>query len=466
MVRLDERGWATKFVLLCAFSAAFFLPALRADATVYEVGPGRAYENIGDVPWESLVAGDTVRIHWRSEPYREKWVINRQGTADAPITVSGVPGPGGELPVIDGRDATTRPELNFWNEDRGVIKIGGSNVPSNPMPRYIVVENLDIRSARPGFHFTGRSGRGEYRTNAAAIYVETGENIVIRNVTMRDCGNGFFTASGSRNVLLEGCYIYDNGISNSIYQHNSYTSSIGITFQFNHYGPLRAGCRGNNLKDRSAGMVVRYNWIERSNRQLDIVQSGGAVGNHPSYQNAFIYGNILIERGDGNREIMHFGTEGGSVARANGYFYNNTVISTRSGTNTLVRASHSGTLDVRNNIIYTTAPGSNQEINKGDSTGLTNMSHNWVKTGYVLGGGTVNDDGTSVTGSDPGFVDFAADDFRLTADSPCRNAGTELHSEVLPEHDVLYQYVKHQGIQERPRSGAIDIGAYGYTPTD
>lgn len=40
--------------------------------TLFEVGPGQAYASIGAVPWEALNAGDTVRIHWRATPYREK----------------------------------------------------------------------------------------------------------------------------------------------------------------------------------------------------------------------------------------------------------------------------------------------------------------------------------------------------------------------------------------------------------
>ena len=49
-------------------------------SAVYEVGPGQALSAIGEVPWESLQPGDTVRIHWREEAYKEKWVIGRQGT--------------------------------------------------------------------------------------------------------------------------------------------------------------------------------------------------------------------------------------------------------------------------------------------------------------------------------------------------------------------------------------------------
>src|SRR5215813_6920565 len=107
----------------------FFLASNSLRATTYEVGPSKPLTSIGQVPWESLQAGDTVLIYWRSTPYNEKWVICRQGTPAAPITVRGVPGPAGELPVVDGNGATTRSSLNYWNETRAVIKVGGANVP-------------------------------------------------------------------------------------------------------------------------------------------------------------------------------------------------------------------------------------------------------------------------------------------------------------------------------------------------
>src|SRR5512133_3893199 len=51
----------------------------------YEVGPGKAYQNLNDVPWETLGPGDSVRVHWRSTPYKEKVLISSQGTATDPI---------------------------------------------------------------------------------------------------------------------------------------------------------------------------------------------------------------------------------------------------------------------------------------------------------------------------------------------------------------------------------------------
>ncbi|HSH94690.1 MAG TPA: right-handed parallel beta-helix repeat-containing protein, partial [Roseimicrobium sp.] len=254
-------------ILLCASLCGV------ARAVTYEVGSGKALSKIGDVPWESLEAGDVVLIHWRAEPYREKWVICRKGTAAQPIIVRGVPGPNGELPVIDGRDAVTRKQLDYWSGSRSILKIGGAQVPADTMPEHILVERLEIRSGRPPYQFKGRNGPQSYDKNASAIFLEKGEHIVIRGCVFRDCGNGFFSSFQSKDVLVEECRIFDNGIEGSIYEHNSYTAAQGIVFQYNEYGPLRKDCGGNNLKDRSAGLVVRYNSITGGNRQLDLVDA-------------------------------------------------------------------------------------------------------------------------------------------------------------------------------------------------
>jgi len=470
---------STITICITFFGILFF--ASNAQAATYEVGPGKAYLSIGNVPWESLQAGDTVLIYWRAEPYKEKWVICRQGAQSAPITVRGVPGPGGALPVIDGNGATTRSQLNYWNENRSVIKIGGANTPADTTPRYIVIENLDIRSARPPYTFKAANGSTQsYSTNASSIYVEKGEHITIRNCTMRDCGNGFFVASSdslaSRNILIEGNYIYDNGIENSIFQHNVYTAAIGITFQYNRFGPLRLNCPGNNLKDRSAGLVVRYNWIEGGNRQLDLVdgEDSSLIRNDPNYRETFVYGNILIEpAGAGNRQMTHYGGDSGSTASYRKgwlYFYNNTLVSTRTDRTTLFRLStNEEQCDFRNNIIYLTAAGNTLSLL--DETGQLYLSRNWFKPGWVISfstfTGLVSDDGSSVTGTSPGFVNQAGQEYALASGSTCINGGASLHVNVFPENNLVSQYVKHQSGQSRPVDSRLDIGAYefaGSTP--
>src|SRR5689334_11793680 len=127
---------------LISFVSVLALAAVHsAMAMTYSVGPSKPYATPSDVPWESLAPGDSVKIFWRATPYLDKWVICRVGTQTQPIVVSGVPN-GSLLPVIDGNNAVTRSALNFWSEQRGVIKVGGANTPADTQPAWIVIENL------------------------------------------------------------------------------------------------------------------------------------------------------------------------------------------------------------------------------------------------------------------------------------------------------------------------------------
>lgn len=462
------------FFFSAVYLCVLFCAAGSVKSAIYEVGPSQPFQSIAQVPWATLQPGDTVLIHWRATPYKEKWVICRQGTASQPITVRGVPNGNGELPVIDGNGAVTPLNLNFPSEQRGVIKIGSANIPADTLPKYITIENLDIRSAHPNYQFTDDGGNTQtYSSAASSIYVEKGENITLRNNIFHDSANGFFVASSdelaSRNILVEGNYIYDNGIVSSAFQHNNYTAAIGITFQYNRFGPPKTGAIGNALKDRSAGLVVRYNWIEGGNRQLDLVDGEDSVliRNAPEYRKTFVYGNILIEPdGAGNNQITHYGGDSGNepnYRKGTLYFYNNTIVSTRAGNTTLFRlSSNDETCDARNNIFYNTANGSNLAL--VDSTGVLTISHNWLKTGWrnthgTLSG-TINNNGTSVLGTSPNFMNEAAQDFRLAANSAAINAGTTLHTDVLPTHNVIRHYLKHQQSEARPVNGILDIGAY------
>jgi hypothetical protein len=464
-----------KFFLAIAF--VVFAGVYSGFATVYEVKPNTALDTIAEVPWATLQAGDTVLIHWKATAYKEKWVICRQGTAALPITVRGVPGPNGELPVIDGNGAVTPNNLNFASETRGVIKIGSANVPADTMPRYIVIENLEIRGGHPSYQFADDGGLTQtYSTSASSIYVEKGENIIVRNCRITDSANGFFVASNddtvSRNILVEGNYIFGNGVVGSILQHNNYTAAIGITFQYNRFGPLRANSGGVNLKDRSAGLVVRYNWIEGGNRNLDLVDGEDSVQirNDPAYRKTFVYGNVLIKQDGGNNQTTHYGGDSGATGdyrKGTLYFYNNTVYSTRAGTTVTLRLSTNEELcDARNNIFFNTAVGANLAMLA--ESGTLSLANNWAKTGWRNsheGGafnGSVTGGASMITGTAPGFTDAATQDFRLLSTSAAVDVGTTQNADVLPANDVTRQYMKHQTSEARPSDGLIDLGAFEF----
>ncbi len=453
----------TRGSIVLALTGLTALTAAPAAAETYRVGPGQALAEVGEVPFERLGAGDVVEIAWRPTPYRAKFVVGNGGTATAPLVVRGVPGPGGELPVIDGEDATTRAQLSYWNQVRSVIKVGGSNAPADA-PSHVVLEGLDVRGGHPDHGFRDAAGATQrYAGNAAAIHIENGAHVTIRGCVLRDSANGLFVSSAASDVVIEGNHVHGNGVVGDIYVHNSYTEARGIVFQYNWYGPLAPGASGNNLKDRSAGLVVRYNWIEDGNRQLDLVDSS-TLSTLPAYRTTLVYGNVLVEgEGEGNRQIVHYGGDSGNLGgyrQGTLHFYQNTVVSTRADRTTLFRLSSPGErAEVRGNIFYTTAPGGDVELVAQD--GDLAWGWNWIKPGFATSfagaTGTITDLGGRLEGSAPGFVDAAGGDLRLRADAMARDVGAPLAAGVPA---VSEQYVVHRAAVARPVDGPLDLGAF------
>jgi len=379
-----------------------------------------------------------------------------------------VPDEFGNLPVIDGDGAITPTYLDYWNEPRNLIKIGGASTPGGGPPSHVRVEGLKIQNARLGLSFIGDNGAsGWYVKNAACIMIEAGFNIELVGNEITGCGNGIFVSPNqSGDILVERNYIHGNGADNSFYEHNVYTETLGITYQYNRFGPLCSTCLGNNLKDRSAGLIVAYNFIEGGNRQLDIVDSSN-YDTQANYDDTYIYGNILIETdvNNGNRQMIHYGGDGGDTTKYREgtlHFYHNTLLSTRTGKTTLVRlSSDTVTMDARNNIIYVTDTNNNLEL-LAEKRGSLLLRNNWLRPGYfdwveATYGGSITEVGTVLEDSTPIFDDASFDsdpyDLHLAASLLF---GTTIDPSAPP---VTSEYVMHVASQSR---SANDLGAYGY----
>jgi len=94
--------------------------ACRADfpevtGSTFEVGPGKEYASLRDVPWDSLEPGDLVLVYPQDEPYRDKIQISRSGTPESPIQIRGV-SIDGEIPIIDGDGAIENPQASYTYE--------------------------------------------------------------------------------------------------------------------------------------------------------------------------------------------------------------------------------------------------------------------------------------------------------------------------------------------------------------
>ena len=438
---------------------------------LYEVGPDEDFKTPSDVPWESLAPGSLVQIHWRSEPYADKWAINTQASALKPVVILGIPNEDGDLPVISAAGATTRTELNFWNEQRVLIKVGGSNLPAGQDPSYIYIEQLEIRDANESNGFRDQNGSNQsYSVNASGILVENGSHIYIRGNEIHENGYGVFTASRAENITISHNFIYENGVEHHNDYHNAYSESSNVIYEYNHFGPLRNNARGNNIEDRSAGVIIRYNWIEEGNAHLNISNSDKdfIIGN-PAYRSTYVYGNVLTESNVDSSAasfIQYGGYSSNSNFRRQGtiYIYNNTFINSDTTRSYLIDMSTSDeTADIRNNVVYALHGKNSPSDSSAISTGITTSNgtivgrHNWLQEGWDLPNLGNNVTGfNNIEGYLPGFEDFSQQKFQPATGSVLLNAATEQH---INSHSIQYQYNKHQEQRIRLDNGALHVGA-------
>lgn len=454
------------------------------SGTAYEVGPDQEYAELDEVPWESLEGGDTVMIHWREEPYRSKIGIRTEATEDQPLRVCGVPGEGGR-PVLDGDGATTRPELEsffdpVYTEFLGLILIDGGADGDwmTSHPSYVSVEGLTVRGVREGNPYTTASGESaEYTDLSSGIWVQRGDHITIRNCELTDNNMGLFAlskddgspASITRELLIEGNHIHGNGIPGSDRRHSTYTAVAGIIFQFNHYEEEVDGAIGSALKDRSAGTIIRYNWIESGARTLDLVDPEDApdtLSADARFHDTYVYGNVLLNRNGAARHMIHYGGDTGIediYRKGTLHFYNNTVYAVADNDEIWEMAmfelsTGDENVELRNNVFH--IDGTSELDIMAEFGNAQLHPSNWLTNGWEPGqdgfsGDVEMVDGAPVTGADPGFADVAADDFSPGAGSDLIGGSAALGGGSA-DYPVIYQYVPHLGSKTREVS---DLGA-------
>ena len=347
-------------------------------------GSGTTYEVTSEttmdaVPWSTLVAGDTVRIH-AGVVYHKQILISTSGTDSQPIRICGVPDASGNLPEINGANATAKAGTNFgtypWGlQQYGGIIIynygasywGGANYPKN-----IISEGLKLTGFHPSNTFSDLSNGNAitaYSNGAACIRVQRGGNITLRGNDISGCGNGYFTMAKdgiesaiTRNLLVEGNYFHSNGIFGNYSQHQNYLQVFGLVIQGNYYDFPLAGMSGGQLKTRAVQQFVRYNYFEPAARMLDLVEvqddpqlvypwagidpnelpntsPSDVVANYEAYQDKFIYGNILHNVGPSiTGWMVHGAADNDQNGNSGGvlYLYDNTFFQTSGWRNGII----------------------------------------------------------------------------------------------------------------------------------
>ncbi|MCX6381943.1 MAG: Ig-like domain repeat protein [Armatimonadetes bacterium] len=516
----------TQFVVIC-----FLLIATLgvSHAAIYNVGTAVGYlAKLSDVPWGTLKPGDLVNIHYKAGGYHEIIHISQAGTQTLPIVIRGIPDPTtGALPILDGKDAIMDPHVDFRSpvfENFGVIIVSARKknyVYGQTFPSWINIESLNIKNALykadSSITFTDVHGKKRiFDPFGCGIYIEFAQHLTIRGCEISFNGNGIFansknqSAQNSADLLIEKNYIHDNGqpsipgLSNGYHEHNIYIESDGAVYQYNRFGPLRAGCHGTMIKDRSAGTIIRYNEVvstECSNIFAILDPQGGSnfLELKSYYPDAYVYGNVITMKASSANQssIVWFGAYNGVSYypiehRGTLYFYNNTVVNHQKGSVAfeLTDLPYTPTpniyekVDCRNNIFFTDTavnahPYQAFKIVITGANGTVDMGQNWIspKTTKLWlgheGGSVVNGWANQLVGdvngaNNPGFVDLVGGNYLLTPGANSVDAGDPLAPSALAlGYDVTEQYKPHQKFKGRTTLGlASDLGAYEGTAAD
>ena len=306
---------------LSFFAFVFFLPQCVLGQ-VFRVGPGYRFKDLRAVGWDRLRPGDIVEIYSRPTPYREKFILRAGGTKKNPIIIRGISDNDGNRPVIDGENAQVFQKINIGLSKRALIIVGGSEKRAD----HIILDNLELRNANNTQTFIYKGKKEPYADNGAAVFVQNGRNVTIRNCIIHSCCMGVQTAyyPNVDHFILRSNHIYNNGdFTKKRWGHNVYLQGKRTLIEFNRFGELYSD--GNNIKDRSQMVIIRYNWIEGGqSRQIDLVESL-----HYPVAHAYVYGNVIIsgQKTVNPKMILY----GGDLPKKNTsrsgtlYFYNNTI---------------------------------------------------------------------------------------------------------------------------------------------
>ena len=417
------------------------------NGTIYNV---TSEATMDAVPWSTLGPGDTVRI--APGTYHKQIIISTSGTESQPIRICGIRDGSGNLPEINGTNATAKANSNFGGYslqpfggiviyDPNYAYFGGAVYPKN-----IIIEGLKIAgfNSSNNFYDIGTNILTAYNDGVAPIRVQHGMNITIRGNELTDNNNALFMMSGgiesklTRNLLVEGNYIYNNGKYHDYLEHQSYLQAFGLVVQGNYYGSIRTGMYGGQLKTRSVQQFIRYNYFEPALRIFDLVEVEDAepltfpwvgitsgdegnvtqadvVANYEAYQNKYVYGNIINNVGQLTAAaIIHGSADNDPNMQSGGtlYFYNNTVnmslLSNETSnyrnfivdfgpytTVTNANSSFASAL-LTNNAVYIASSNASYFFWNRNQADRVNLNKNWVSS--IWGNGNLSGgDGTGIS---------------------------------------------------------------------
>ncbi|MCW7537510.1 hypothetical protein OOT46_06550 [Aquabacterium sp. A7-Y] len=465
----------------------------RGGGRTFDVGPGKPYTELEDVPWLQLGPGDVVNIHHRAQPYRTKIGLRAEGRADAPVVINGVTDARCRRPEISGASAVTARDAvraQFFDkkhsEHLGTIVLYRSPQDRyGHRPRHIVFQNLKVSGANKANTYIAQDGStGRYASGAAGIYAVVVEHLTLDNCEITGNANGLFVNSRSNDeasayITVRRSRLHDNGNPGSWLEHNLYVQAARTLYEGNYIGQLVPGALGSSLKDRASGTVVRYNHIVAAARALDLVEIEDGVtriSDDPLYNDAWVFGNLIVDDAgtpaQASMKLIHWGGDNSPEVFRRGtlHFYNNTVVVKAEQRKEFWYVSlfdmptSQQTVSARGNVVVNLG---STDLRLGAEGGNIELAGtNWISPGWLPRGGNapvaLRSTGRLAPGRDPGL----APDWRPRAGAPVLDLASAVppaaRAGVAVENlAVRHEYSPEGGLAERRRQGrGYDLGAF------
>ena len=341
----------------------------------YEVGAGKQYTTISSTPALTGWTPGTIMRIWNTDTtgsspsiYHEYYEVRNSGTATQPMIVCGVADAQGNLPILDGTNATAQSDVDtspgggiitLWPPDHfGYWQSGSAG------PRYVSITGLDLRNANSTIqHYEpGSSSATNWDNFTSCVNFHSGAYIDLSGNEMDNCSLGLFSEDNSsnawstisQNLTFMGNHIQQAGDPGSAgYTHQVYAQTFYSLFEGNKIDNPSSSV-GSMVKWRGVEGIFRYNYFgDGGQRIFDLVENqdgpdymtfeqylsgglfeqgdqagaNGIAAYQESAQKDFIYGNEMLGT-SASSQIHYAGDQGvdGMWSR-NGilYVYSNTL---------------------------------------------------------------------------------------------------------------------------------------------
>jgi hypothetical protein len=439
---LSWEGASMKYLIVALFIVAFC--STSAFAVTYQVGPTRTLKKLQDVAGV-LNPGDLVEVDGNAT-YPGDLIFTRPGTVVNKITIRGI------------RVNGLRPVLS-----------GGTNTVEFRLSDHYVFEGFDV---------TGGSFRGIYHH---------AHDITIRDTVVHDCPAhcilGADTDSGSLTLEYVEVYHCGNGTGqHPVYMATDEFAHPGSVFRM-QYCYLHDQNGGNNIKSRAERNEIYYNWVSGGfYGEIELIgpdpKGNRKVTTDTAREDSDVVGNVFQHVATQGPRMARVGSDGTGESKGRYRFVNNTFI-LRQGQVSPAIETFEGieSLEVHNNVFFRVGGAPIDKVVLETRTRwvagrVSTGTNNWLPTGSAL----IPTAWTgTISGTNPEFVDISTYDVHPSANSALVNAGNTNppspagHPFINPLFPPAFVPPFHTALavgtaSARPVFGAIDIGAYEYTP--